>query len=877
MNRSNFYWVFVFVIPIFFLNCQNNPTIWVLDGGFIEKVAPKLKAITPKSETQLLLVFDEPLEPTSAENVAQYAITPSLLVVSASVNQPGDEVTLTTATQIPQKAYSLTVSGVTDLVNNAIQAPDNQGTFIGFGVPPVPVFKVYTDSAITSGVAFNVTLVALDIVGNAIMTSHQGAVTWEVTSGSGSITVDSAPGWTNGEQIFTVTYTNAGLTYGQNEAIIITAKDNANPSFTGSSNGIFVGAVPHLDHLRITKPGSATLNVSFSVTIDAYGQDNQLFSGYNGTVNISANGGVGDLTPSTLTLVNGTITDNLIFNGLSQELKLIATDAIDTTITGISASFPVLLSIENASPLNVAATPFATSVFLTWTLVNNADSYKVYRDGTIITTLGSGIDKYYNTLLTVATSYQYKVEAYDSVGALITTSEITVITAVCKTTIAGATINVPQNWDAANSPYCVSANVDIASGGILTLLPGTVVKFAANTGINVQPGGELQLAGTQGQQVLLTTDQEPPTIPPPVGGFWNGIDFLSGAIGTSFDGLLDYSDGSRIQYATIEFAGPAIRNKGDLLIEYSTFRYNFNAVDGGALEFQSLAANKVIVRYSIFYSNRVSGAGDHGGAAAFYGSSTLLYFDYNLVLYNYASGGYAGGLVSSVSGTKIRNSVFRGNEKTDTGNGGGGAIWFFGGDNIEVRDNLFINNKSLGSIGGGAIFARNDSNNNIYRKNIFRGNETTQAGGGALKIASDTFTIEDNTFESNQAIGGGGAIFLTSVGTTAKTIKNNIFTGNAATTGNGGAIRSIKPNVTYLNNTFTSNVTSGSGGAIHSVIEGTNLDRNHFSLNQASTAGGAVYFTGTTLGTFAVMNNNFDSNSVSASPSNLYLQEPPSP
>ncbi len=77
---------------------------------------PDLIAVRLESVTVLKLEFSESLNRSSAENISHYAISPSLGITAASLNQAGTIVTLTTAAHIGGN-YTITVTGVLDCAN----------------------------------------------------------------------------------------------------------------------------------------------------------------------------------------------------------------------------------------------------------------------------------------------------------------------------------------------------------------------------------------------------------------------------------------------------------------------------------------------------------------------------------------------------------------------------------------------------------------------------------------------------------------------------------------------------------------------------------------------------------------------------------------
>jgi hypothetical protein len=121
--------------------------------------------------------------------------------------------------------------------------------------------------------------------------------------------------------------------------------------------------------------------------------------------------------------------------------------------------------------------------------------------------------------------------------------------------------------------------------------------------------------------------------------------------------------------------------------------------------------------------------------------------------------------------------------------------------------------------------------------------------GGAIFLEGGTLNVMNSTFTANAA-GAGGAILLSSNGTsvTSASITRNTFSGNSAT--DGGAIQVGPLNggtATIGNNTFTSNQVIGpgpvTGSAIHmnapTVLTNNTIAGNYSSFDPG---GGALYF-----------------------------------
>ena len=161
-----------------------------------------------------------------------------------------------------------------------------------------------------------------------------------------------------------------------------------------------------------------------------------------------------------------------------------------------------------------------------------------------------------------------------------------------------------------------------------------------------------------------------------------------------------------------------------------------------------------------------------------------------------------------------RNCAF--NNNIAASDGGGFAVY----GSWTVSGCAFVNNSAL--IGG------------VFREIIgtmegcvFTGNRSTYASlGGGVDYNSTCFA-SNCTFESNSAVSNGGVAYL---GTW--NVKNSIFNGNSATTGNGGVANSS--NWTATNCAFCNNTAANGGVAWGGTWNPTN---SIFWANSATTAG----------------------------------------
>jgi chitodextrinase len=75
---------------------------------------PTLISVSPASPIELIVVFSEPVEETSAENVSNYQVNQGVDVLSASLHADQVTVSLTTTPHVEGLLYTITINGVRD-------------------------------------------------------------------------------------------------------------------------------------------------------------------------------------------------------------------------------------------------------------------------------------------------------------------------------------------------------------------------------------------------------------------------------------------------------------------------------------------------------------------------------------------------------------------------------------------------------------------------------------------------------------------------------------------------------------------------------------------------------------------------------------------
>lgn len=241
------------------------------------------------------------------------------------------------------------------------------------------------------------------------------------------------------------------------------------------------------------------------------------------------------------------------------------------------------------------------------------------------------------------------------------------------------------------------------------------------------------------------------------------------------------------------------------------------------------------------------------------------------LLFDKAKNGYAAGIMAcgditltnctfqNLSGTKAGGALYTNKGVTgrftnctfmnNTSEAHGGAVCCSGSTNY-FTDCVFTGNTSAGkSTNGGAIFLQNAGASAEIINCTFTENTATNYGGaveqnnnvtdGALKIVNTTFT--------NNAAKGGGAL-LTWMGDI--TVENCSFEHNEATGTSGGAwYASLKDAVTYkvAGCYFGENLSAAHGGAILSTSKNATFTNCTFYKNEitgANNGGGALALQG---------------------------------
>ena len=203
--------------------------------------------------------------------------------------------------------------------------------------PPATHFSVTAPANVTNGVAFNVTVTALD-ASNAIVPSYTGTVHF-TSSSAGSLPADyTFVGGDSGSHTFSVTLTSNG-------SQSITATDGP---ITGSANTTV--APPPATHFSVTAPASVNTGVPFNVTVTALAASNATATGYTGTIHFTSSS-AGTLPPDYTFVAgdNGTHTFSVTLTTTGSQ-TITATDTVTPSITGTAGTTVLLICPPGPAP-----------------------------------------------------------------------------------------------------------------------------------------------------------------------------------------------------------------------------------------------------------------------------------------------------------------------------------------------------------------------------------------------------------------------------------------------------------------------------------------------------------------------------------------------
>jgi hypothetical protein len=193
---------------------------------------------------------------------------------------------------------------------------------------PATHFSITTPQNVTTGVAFNFTVTALDATNNTVA-GYGG--TLHFTSTDPQATLPANAMLTNGTGAFSATLKTLG-------SQTIKATDTVTASITGTSNSINVVSTA-ATHFSVETFPTARAGTSFNFSVTARDAANNVATTYSGTVHFTSTD-LKAVLPANSTLTNGTETFPATLNTKGVQ-TIIATDTVTTSITGTSNGITV--------------------------------------------------------------------------------------------------------------------------------------------------------------------------------------------------------------------------------------------------------------------------------------------------------------------------------------------------------------------------------------------------------------------------------------------------------------------------------------------------------------------------------------------------------
>lgn len=707
----------------------------------------------------------------------------------------------------------------------------------------VTSFKLYMSvpgDVIYDGKEFDMKLEAKPTATSQPLKGINGKITWTL-SGTGTLTLLSCPDMVEGLQICKMRYVG-GLSAGQSKVVQLKAVHDTSQEF------VLDGFTVATASFSISIPSRVNVGTAFNATISALDAFGNVNTRYTGTAvlhlsRISGRPSVEEVS----TFNNGTATIQLKIFKPAWEMQVIAYDKQFPVYTGTSNTFRVIQNDANYLGLDLVSVPFtATSNRLTWTTIDVANQYKIYRKDAsgnyqlihTVTSPSATTSIYEDTGLSTGTNYFYKIEAVDGGGAVLSIDYADSAPKAC--TSFGTSINLYTVWTKASSPYCVGA-LTIASA--LIIEPGVVVLIAPSSTWVVNH--QIQAIGTPRERIIFTLNSNLHIVAS------GGVN-VSNPLQSVIDGSYNYVSGSGFRNVVWEYFGGAYWQKP---MYYSSviFRYSSGAV------FENIPSNLTLAAVL----DGVTYARNSGAIQLFHPQTAIVN---NGIFFRNSS--VVGALHAKYDGTGTMDTQIKGNYfALNTGQNQTGASGC--GTNAATGGAITADPQS--NCGGSTSGTLQIVDNQFFQ------NSSQSAGhnGGAVRLnlkGTPTYQISNNTFSGNSAVNGGAVSFdVASAGSTGPvtglTFTRNYFANNTASAAGGGAYFATPAtanNLTVTGNYFSGNTAAANGGAIAfagGAATNVNLGSNFFASNTATSgSGGALYFSSISTTGFSASNNHFSGN-----------------
>jgi outer membrane protein OmpA-like peptidoglycan-associated protein len=276
--------------------------------------------------------------------------------------------------------------------------------------------------------------------------------------------------------------------------------------------------------------------------------------------------------------------------------------------------------------------------------------------------------------------------------------------------------------------------------------------------------------------------------------------------------------------------GGGLFGQGDvtLVLEDVVFEGN-SANEGGAI---ALLENSTLTLIDVTLDGNE--AATSGGALYVAGSSEATCLS---CVFQDNQGGDGGAVYAAADG------AFADTDGEYTGNSGidGGAIAVDGGE-VDIVGADFTGNEAVRS--GGALFVRDPARTVEIRESAFSSNSANSADGGAIQVATDgSLTLEDSSFDANEAADDGGAVsFQPQDATHDLVVNDTTFMDNVAGGSGGAVFMDNGGDVALADLAIWRNIAGRNGGGVYAQdTDAVSVSRVWFYGNSAGADGGAWF------------------------------------
>lgn len=187
----------------------------------------------------------------------------------------------------------------------------------------------------------------------------------------------------------------------------------------------------------------------------------------------------------------------------------------------------------------------------------------------------------------------------------------------------------------------------------------------------------------------------------------------------------------------------------------------------------------------------------------------------NCTFTNNTSEAHGGAVCCSGSTNYFTDCVFTGNTSTGKSTNGGAIFLQNAGASAEIINCTFTENTATNY--GGAVEQNNNVTDGALKIVNMTFTNNTAKGGGALLTWMGDVTVENCSFEHNEATGTSGGAWYASLKTAVTYKVAGCYFGENLSAAHGGAILSTSKNATFTNCTFYKNEITGAnngGGAL---------------------------------------------------------------